>query len=262
MSTGEPGRVNVLCLKWGTGYPALYANRLYAGVRKHLHRPFRFVCVTDDPTGLDEGIEAVAFPGDPHVLNRPWPNIFVKLLLFQDGFANLVGPTLFLDMDIVIMDDLDRFFGFAPGENCIVHNWVEWRKRIFRARPHIGNSSVFRFEAGKSGYVHEAFLREKGNPELAWIFQKGSQKFQTRAMEANGSTVRWWPDDFVKSFKFDCRPVFPFNLFLAPRKPKDGSVIAFHGHPDPEQACAGFRDGHLNTWTRPAKWVGDLWTGR
>ena len=27
-------RVNVLCAKWGTKYPAYYVNRLYAGVAK------------------------------------------------------------------------------------------------------------------------------------------------------------------------------------------------------------------------------------
>ena len=43
---------NILCLKWGTLYSAEYVNRLHRGVKAHLHRPFRFVCVTDDPSGL------------------------------------------------------------------------------------------------------------------------------------------------------------------------------------------------------------------
>ena len=48
-------KVNVLCLKWGDRYPAFYVNRLYAAVKRNLRRPFRFVCVTDDPTGLADG---------------------------------------------------------------------------------------------------------------------------------------------------------------------------------------------------------------
>ena len=40
--------VNIICLKWGTRYPARYTNILYASVKRHLHRPFRFVCFTDD----------------------------------------------------------------------------------------------------------------------------------------------------------------------------------------------------------------------
>ena len=59
---------NILCLKWGTLYSAEYVNRLYRGVKAHLHRPFRFVCVTDDKTGLCEGVDAVDFP-----LEAIWP---------------------------------------------------------------------------------------------------------------------------------------------------------------------------------------------
>ena len=47
--------VNILTFKWGTLYSAEYVNRVYRGVKAHLKRPFRFVCVTDDPTGLVEG---------------------------------------------------------------------------------------------------------------------------------------------------------------------------------------------------------------
>ena len=60
-------RVNVLCLKWGTYYGPEYVNRLYAGVRRNLKRPFRFVCVTDNPAGLRPEVETVPFPGDPGV---------------------------------------------------------------------------------------------------------------------------------------------------------------------------------------------------
>ena len=144
---------NVICLKWGTRYPASYTNTLYRSVKKHLHRPFRFVCITDDPTGLDEGIDIEPFPADPGVITK-WPDIYVKLLVFQDGFANLKGPTLFMDVDVVIMDDIDCFFDYKPGENCIIHNWIEWHKTLFRKRPAIGNSSIFRFEAGKSQYIY------------------------------------------------------------------------------------------------------------
>ena len=53
---------NVLCLKWGKRYGAEYVNRLYRGVKANLSGPFRFVCVTDDPTGLVEGVEPCAYP--------------------------------------------------------------------------------------------------------------------------------------------------------------------------------------------------------
>ncbi len=255
--------VNILCMKWGEYYRPEYVNRLYAGVRRNLTRPFRFVCVTDRPDGIRSEVECVPFPEDPHVLDRPWPNIFAKLSIFKDGFADLSGPTLFMDIDMLVTGPLDKFFDYRPGEFCIIHNWVERRKRLFRKLPNIGNSSCFRFDAGASGGVFESFLKEKDDPSLRWMFEKGSQKYQTHAMFQNGK-VAWWPDAWVCSFKRQCIPVFPLNRLFAPWRPNGASVVAFHGDPDIPQALQGFyvKNGrpvkpHLSC--KPAGWIMDYW---
>ena len=266
MSEANP--VNVLCLKWGTFYSADYVNRLYRGVKARLHRPFRFVCITDDSDGFVSEVKSVAIPEDPVVFNRPWPNLFAKLCLFRRGFANLVGPTLFLDLDLLVTGDIDCFFDYHPGDFCIIHNWVERRKRIFRRLPDIGNSSCFRFDAGSdaANRVYEIFLRDKDDRSLYDpYFNHGSQKFQTRAM-CEAGTVTWWPDEWVTSFKRHCIPVFPFNKFITPRFRKGSRVIAFHGSPDLPEAIAGYRaKGAIRTThltCLPTKWVEDIWLGR
>ena len=262
------GRVNVLCMKWGDYYTADYVNRLYAGVRRNLRLPFRFVCVTDDASGLRPEVEAVPFPEDPKVPGtyapRPWPNIFAKLAVFKDGFANLQGPTLFLDIDILVTGPLERFFFYRPGEFCIVHNWVESRKALFRKVPDIGNSSCFRFDAGKSNGVWETFLREKELPDQKDRFRLGSQKFQTYAMMKTGK-VNWWPSDWVCSFKRQLVPLFPLNKIFAPwRPPRKASIVAFHGQPDLPQALEGYYlkydkpvKPHLTC--KPTQWIKDYW---
>ena len=260
--------VNVLCMKWGDYYTADYVNRLYAGVRRNLVRPFRFVCMTDDSTGFAPGIEAVPFPDDPKVpgkyVPREWPNIFAKLAVFKDGFAGLSGPTLFLDVDLIVTGPLDRFFAYKPGEFCIIHNWVERRKSLFRKTPDIGNSSCFRFEAGKSNGVWETFLREKDIPGQAARFQLGSQKFQTYAMMKTGK-VNWWPSDWVCSFKRQLIPVFPLNKIFAPwRPPKSASIVAFHGQPDLPQALEGYyrkydKPAKMHLTCKPTKWILEYW---
>ena len=160
-------RVNVLCAKWGTKYGADYINRLYAGVAKHLSRPFRFVCATNEPDGIRPEVECAPLDANPHVKNRGWPNIHAKLTLFRRGFADLEGPTLFLDVDVLVTGPLDKFFEYHPGDFCIIHNWVERRKALFH-RPKIGNSSCFRFDAGSDAAhgVYECFLRDKDDPSL------------------------------------------------------------------------------------------------
>ncbi len=245
---------NVICLKWGARYPASFTNILYRSVKRHLSRPFRFVCVTDDPSGLDPEIEAVPLAPNPGYPEERWPNIFMKLAILREGFAGLKGPTLFLDVDVVIMGDLDCFFDWQPGKNCIIHNWIEWHKTLFRARPAIGNSSVFRFEAGpQGGALYETFLREfddANNPSL----YPTEQAFLTHAM----GEVCWWPEDWVCSFKRTCRPVFPLNLVRPPRRPAT-KILVFHGAPDPDQAVAGFVGKKRHHRTLPAPWILDDW---
>ena len=231
---------NVVCIKYGRYYAPFYVNRLFAGVKRHLSRPFRFVCVTNDPEGIRPEVECVPFAEDPGVPGRKWPNIFSKLTLFKDGFADLEGPTLYLDLDVLITGPLDRFFDYHPGEFCIIRNWIEFYKRIFR----------------------------KENPANRHLFAKGSQKLQTRAMFHAGK-VNWWPADWVSSFKRQCIPAFPLNLFLAPHPPpKAASIVAFHGHPDIPEAQAGYRFRSRNgtrecvrphLTSLPAPWIDSLW---
>ena len=252
----EQEAVNIICLKWGKRYPASFTNKLYASVKRHLHRPFRFVCFTDDATGLAEGIDPQPLPelpGEEVLKVAPWPNIFVKLCLFRDGLANLKGPTLFFDVDVVIQQDIDCFFDYRPGKNCIIHNWVELRKRLFRPRPNIGNSSCFRFEAGKSQYIYETFLREMADAVDHEKYPT-EQAFMTHAMKE----VYWWPDQWVKSFKRTCVPVCPLNLLITPRKPNT-RVLVFHGNPDPDKAVAGFKGKRIHHSVKPCPWILEDW---
>lgn len=247
--------VNILCLKWGTRYPADYTNILYHSVKRHLHRPFRFICCTDDPTGLDEGIDCVPIPPNPCPEKIPhWPNIYLKLAILKEGFANLVGPTLFLDVDVVIMDDIDCFFDYKPKENCIIHNWIEWHKTIFTPRPNIGNSSIFRFDAGESShYIFETFLREIDDAFNHKLYTT-EQAFLTHAMVK----PNWWPEDWARSFKRSCRPAFPLNRFITPHEPKT-KILVFHGAPDPDEAIRGFSGRKLHHKTLPAPWIERYW---
>lgn len=246
--------VNIVCMKWGTRYPAEYVNILYRSIGRNLSRPFRFLCITDDTSGLIDGIETATFPDNPGIRNSKWPCVFMKLLITADGYENLEGPTLFLDLDLVVLDSIDCFFDYQPGKNCIIHNWWERRKQLVRKRPDIGNSSIFRFEAGKSQYIADTFMREMHRAEDRSIFVT-EQHFLTYAMKER----YWWPEEWVRSFKFNCRPPFPLNLVLAPRKPKGARFLVFHGQPDPDDAVNGYEGKKIHHRVLPAPWVGDYW---
>ena len=245
--------VNIICIKWGTRYPAHYVNILHASVCRHLRRPFQFHCCTEDPAGLDSAIRSIPFPSNPGI-QRGWPDVLVKLMLTQDGFGELRGPTLFLDLDVTIMADIDCFFEYHPAKYCIIHNWAKRRKELIGKRPNIGNSSVFRFEAGASNEVYEAFLREMPRAEDRTVFNT-EQAFLTYAMKE----VHWWPESWTRSYKHHCRPMFPCNLIAAPKPPPECKILVFHGRPDPDEAIRGFHGAKIHHHMRPAPWIAEHW---
>src|SRR5688572_27758484 len=104
-----------ICMKWGTLYGPEYANRLYAMVRRHTTGPIRFVCLTDDRTGLHPEIEAFNCPTVPIPAPynmRGWRK--VSLWGTSERLFDLSGDWLFIDLDVVITGSLDEFFTYEP----------------------------------------------------------------------------------------------------------------------------------------------------
>ena len=240
--------VNILTLKWGDRYGPAFVNRLYSGVQANLNRPFRFHCLTDDETGLLAQIETRPLPKldiPDRFARTPW----LKLGLFADDHAELTGDCLFLDLDILITGNMDGFFDYKEGKRCIIHNWVQ-AHHVFKRRPDIGNSSVFRWRAKSMRFVLEKFYSER---DWALANFRPPQTYLTYAL----GEKYWWPDSWVRSFKRHSVPTFPFNLVMSPRLPEGTRILVFHGRPDPDQARDGYRAKRLHRRTRPAPWIAD-----
>jgi hypothetical protein len=247
--SNEP--VNVICLKYLTRYGPHYVNRLRSAVGRHLSRPFRFLCFTENPDEISSDVEVHPIPqlDIPQRLN---PSTWLKLALFGDGLADMKGMTLFLDLDVIITGSLDCFFDYKPDKICIIHNWLEWQKTVFREKPDIGNSSVFRFNAGESQWVLDTYLGEK---EAAVRDYFPPQTYLTKAIRPRKA---WWPDEWVRSFKRHCLPTFPLNYLMTPRIPSGARIIAFHGRPDPHQALEGYKS-KWHRYCRPTPWIAEHW---
>lgn len=238
--------VTVVCMKWGTAYSSRYVNILRAMTARHLARPHRFVCLTDDTAGLHPEIETFAIPDvplPPHKKDRPWR----KLALFAPGVADLAGPCLYLDLDVVVVDALDPFFD-VPGDVVIIENWTQRGQGI-------GNSSVFRWVAGAHDSIYNDFRKD---PDGIIRDVPNEQTYLSHHVAAAGHRLAFWPDAWVRSFKYHCRPVFPLNWVRAPRKPEGARVIAFHGRPNPPDT-ATHGPLHPKKYFRPAPWVADHW---
>ena len=242
--------VNVLCTKWGTKYGPEYANTLYSMVRRHLHRPFRFVCLTDDKTALRPEIEARPLPltGMADMDRRlPWTRDhgWLKLTTFAKPLHDLRGPTLVIDLDVVIVDSLDCFFEH-PGEFVVIKEWDK--------RDETGNTSVYRFEAGAHGdaLAHFCQHHERVRTEV-----RNEQEFITGYLARQGK-LGYWPAPWCVSFKRHCVRGLLSGWFLPPRIPPGARVIAFHGKPNPPDAIRGV-SGKWYRRVLPTPWVAEHW---
>lgn len=243
---------HIITLKWGDRYGPEYVNRLAASARRNSSLPVVIHCFTDDAAGIDPSVRIHPIPEidlPPDAMVCGWR----KLCLFRNDLP-IEGLGLFLDLDIVITGKLDDFFSFGSSEQIpIIHNWVTWHKKLFRPDPQIGNSSVFRFHINRCDFVWDQFHREK---DWALANFRPPQSYLTHCIRPR---MTYWPDQWVRSFKRHCRPVFPLNLMLTPRLPSDAKIIAFHGKPDPEDVIEGYRGRRLHHHTKPTPWVSRHW---
>lgn len=253
--------VNIVCMKWGTKYGPDYVNTLRGMVTRHLSRPHRFVCLTDDAAGLRDDVESMPLPdelyrpenvggamasaGEGGSAKRHPERGWMKVGMFRPELGDLSGLTLFLDLDVLIVDALDPFFEH-PGTFCVSHDYT-WRGK----RKTVGNTSVFRFEIGAHADVFEYFLSHRS--EIIQRF-RNEQEYVTHQIK----DVTFWPETWCPSFKRHCIPPFPLNFFKPTACPPGAKVIVFHGKPNPPEALRG-ESGKWYRHLRPATWIADYW---
>lgn len=246
---------NIACIKWGDKFPAYYVNRLYAGVKRHMDRPFRFVCFTDDAEGIREEVEIFLLPVVPFeekmvaaMTTGKRRGAWRKVTMLQPGAGDLSGPSLGLDLDVVVTGPLGPLFDYKPGKLCMGRDWLERRRR----RPG-GHGSVFRFDPSLQGYLYSDFE----NDFEASIAYKGEQKYTSMRALAHGD-LEYFPAGWICSFKRQAIPNFPLNFIRRPVLPADCRVMCFHGTPKMEEALIGDCP-KLRYRTRPAPWLREYW---
>lgn len=220
--------INFICLKWGTKYPSKYVNILYNMVSRNLSKPFRFVCLTENDKGLDKNINALPLLCDHTKVTGWWQ----KLSIFQNKVYDLSGPTIFLDLDLVIVNSLDCFINYS-GNFCIIQDWHFAKKNV-----KMYNSSVFKFEIGSQTQLWEKFIR---NPETIVNKYPGDQDYITDEIK----DATYWPEKWCISYKWH-QAWKGFD--------DDTRVIVFHGRPNPDEVIhTGYKK------FPPSPWVANFW---
>ncbi len=237
----------VACMRWGDRFPVEYVNKLYRGVMRNVARPTRFIAFTDDPAGLQPGVEPREIPAirlpTTGLGGSPWR----KLALWSRDIG-LAGDLLFLDLDVVVVGALDVLFDFAPGKLAIIRDWSSRDS---------GNSSVMRLPAGGAPHLVARF--EADPLEIRRLYSN-EQAYLSRE---SGLDVAFWPEAWCPGFKAMMLPRFPANHVKRVKLPADARVVVFTGHPRPHEAAEGvwpapwYKKAYKRV--RPVAWLAEHW---
>jgi len=215
----------ILCLKHGSKYDPDYVNRLYNMCKRHCTIPFEFVCLTEQTQGLDPDITTIALPGG---LAGWW----YKPYIFSEELG-LNGTILYMDLDVVLSNNIDKLFVYSPGDWFIIRDFT----RSMRAGWKKYNSSVIRFETGTLKHIWTKF---KEKPQQVMRQFHGDQDWIYHI----DKTAKLWPDSWIRSWKWEIRKNREFDpkTQRGTRKLKyiedvepgpECCVCVFHGDPNP-----------------------------
>lgn len=247
----------VLCMKWGTLYSADYVNVLYRAVADHMTWDFRFVCLTDDGGGIIPDVECLPIPDiglEPqHWRGGAWP----KLSVFKDDLYDLEGRALFIDLDTVVCGSLDGMFEVDGA--LVALDSRPWRYK--EGAPRTG-TGIFAFDLGSCGAVVDGF-----RARISEFCQKyeNEQDFLHGEFEGLGpGPIRYWPDEWIRSFKYHQRQPLLIDRFKGPKPPSGAAkILCFHGRPRPIDLIRppkGNWDVFPHYGRGPVDWMVEYWT--
>jgi hypothetical protein len=217
--------LTVVTFKWKnpsyrTQFVSGHVNVLQSMVRRRYRRAHRFVCVTDDPAGLDSSIEVVPLWTDfgdlPSPYGRKGPSCYRRLKLFSRDAAKLFGERFVcLDLDCVLVDDVaplwDRPERFVIWGSTAGRRWL--------------NGSMFLLQAGALPEVWERFDPDDAPRQIREAGLSGSDQgwIEYLLQDAEG---RWNHNHGVYSYRTHVQPA-------GGRLPPKAKIVFFNGGIDP-----------------------------
>ena len=207
--------------RYRTQFKAEHVNALKRMVRRHLHIPHEFVCITNMPKGIDKDVRIVDLWKGPNVpgMAPHRPNCYVRLRAYAPEMREIIGPRFIsLDLDAVICNDITPLLT-RPEE------FVSWGRTA--ARTHY-NGSMWMMTAGARRQVWEQFDPRTTPVETRKARMTGSDQAAVSYILGPGEAL-WTEEDGVYSYR---------NHFANAHqskwpKPEDLRIVFFHGHKKP-----------------------------
>ena len=220
---------DVVCVNYGTKYPVEYTHRLYNMVKRNTTKDFKFFVLTDQIDAYPEDhINVVPLEHD----DTGW---WHKLKLFKRGTLP-DGEYLYLDLDVVIVDNIDCFFEH-PGFG-ITRDFIRPFNGLAGGNEY--NSSVLRFNNLTTQGIYDFYITNKDywKAQQQKIHFFGDQNVISVYVNVHTDYLNVFPDEWLWSYKKgrDRGATAGDRSKMFGRKiPDGGKVCVFHGNPNPTE---------------------------
>ena len=213
--------MNFACVCYGIKYKIEYVQKLYNMVQRHTTIPHKFYCFTDNVNPQQQLKGDIIIKQFPMFNLQGWWN---KMQLFHPGV--LEGTTLYMDLDVVITDNIDCFFTYEPEADFVGMNDFNPDTKIF-------NSSVFRFEPeAMKDKLWQPFINDREK----WLRYSGDQNVISEVIMAHPET-RSFPDSWTQSYKWHDRKGQRYHKGKWTFEHNGESLVTvFHGQPNPHES--------------------------
>ena len=211
--------MNFACVCYGDKYSIEYVQKLYNMVQRHTTIDHKFYVFTDH--------KEPELQGDINIKQFPMVNLqgwWNKMQLFHPGI--LEGTTLYMDLDVVITDNIDCFFTYEPEADFVGMNDFNPDTRIF-------NSSVFRYEPeAMKDKLWQPFIDDRER----WLRYAGDQNVISEVIMKHPET-RSFPDSWTQSYKWHDRKGERYHKGKWTFEHNGESLVTvFHGQPNPHES--------------------------
>lgn len=233
--------LDIVTFKWSNpGYRSKFTgehvNIMANMCARHYRSPFRFSCVTDDPSGIDQrkvrviGLwDTYSLMSSPH--GRGNPSCYRRLELWNPARRNQFGPRILqIDLDMVLVADVTSLWD-RPEDV------VMWKDALNPSTPY--NGAMQLFSPATRPQVWRDFdpinsprlARERGyfGSDQAWL-----------SLALGPDEAKWTADDGALSWRVHVRktPIgyahIPFEQARCAATLPDGAkIVNFHGIDDP-----------------------------
>ena len=136
----------ILCVLWGDKYGREFVEKLKDQCEKKCSVPYNFFCLTDNPLHSYD----IPLPVDWNDYENGNFWAYRKLYMFNESHYGIRGDNfLYMDLDVIIHQDLKYFFELEMDRPYIVRGWwndlEECKKNFSRFKSTPINSSIIRW---------------------------------------------------------------------------------------------------------------------